>query len=370
MAHVVIHVACSPGEWRVAVLDTDGLLLDYAIDRPGRPDGVGDVLRGRVIAHVPAMSGAFVALPDAEGFLPDSAGAAGLGAGDAVQVRITRAAQGSKGPRLAVDGPATPGAPALLTRGPCAALRFASHHPGAILVDDPAVGGLWRATLGDRLHYGAIPDATLVQIEALAGPGVDLPLGMHATITPTPALVAIDVDLGAATAGRAAKATVQRDANRAAIPALARQIRLRNLGGAIVIDLAGMPIRRRAALAPEFVAALAPDPLAPRFLGFSALGLAEILRPRIHSPLHERLAGAHAAGLRSLRQLDQDCAADPATARHLVAAPDVHRALADDPVAAADIRRRTGRPLVVRADPTLPPGQARVERTLAGERHG
>jgi len=42
---------------------------------------------------------------------------------------------------------------------------------------------------------------------------------------------------------------VQRDANRAAIPALARQVRLRNLGGAIVIDLAGMPIRRRAALA-------------------------------------------------------------------------------------------------------------------------
>jgi len=163
-----------------------------------------------------------------------------------------------------------------------------------------------------------------------------------------------------------AKVAVQRDANRAAIPALARQVRLRNLGGAIVIDLAGMPIRRRAALAPDFVAALASDPIMPRFLGFSALGLAEILRPRVHPPLHALLAGPHAAGLVALRQLDRDCAADPATARHVVAAPDVHRALADDAVATGDVLRRTGRPLVVRSDPTLAPGTARVERDEHG----
>lgn len=359
----MIQVACSPGEWRVAVLDTEGTLLDYAIDRPGRPDGVGDVLRGRVVAHLPAMSGAFVALPDTEGFLPDSAGAAGLGTGDAVRVRITRAAQGAKGPRLAAEGTATPGPPTLLARGPCAALRFAAHHPGPVTVDDPAVAAMWRAVLGDRLRIGAVPDATLGQMDSLADPAVMLPMGMTATITPTPALIAIDIDLAAATAGRGPKASVQRDANRAAIPAIAQQIRLRNLGGAIVIDVAGMPIRRRAALAPDFVTALAPDPLGPRFFGFSALGLAEIMRPRIHPPLHELLAGPHAAGLRALRQLDQDCAADPATARHIVAAPDVHRALTDDAAAAADTLRRTGRPLLVRSDPTLPPGHARVERT-------
>ena len=363
----VIRVSCSPGEWRVAVLEADGVLLDYAIDRPGRPDGVGDMLRGRVTAHVPAMSGAFVALPNAEGFLPDSAGAAGLGVGDAVRVRITRAAQGGKGPRLTIDGAADPGPPALLTRGPGAALRLAALHPGLpVLVDDPAIAALWRGTLGDRLSPGGFDDATEAQVDALAGPHVALPLGMTATISPTPALVAIDVDLGAATAGRVAKAPVQRDANRAAIPALARQIRLRNLGGAIVIDLAGMPIRRRATLAPDFVSALASDPLQPRFLGFSALGLAEILRPRIHPPLHALLAGPHAAGLCALRQLDRDCAGDPATPRHIVAAPDVHRALADDAVAAADVARRTGRPLSVRSDPTLAPGTARVEWDVHG----
>ena len=43
------------------------ILLDYAIWRPGAPDGVGDVHRGRVIARVPAMAGAFVALGGTEG---------------------------------------------------------------------------------------------------------------------------------------------------------------------------------------------------------------------------------------------------------------------------------------------------------------
>ncbi len=49
---------------------------------------------------MPALAGAFVALAGAEGFLPDSAGAAGLSAGTLLGVRVTRAAQGGKGPRL------------------------------------------------------------------------------------------------------------------------------------------------------------------------------------------------------------------------------------------------------------------------------
>ena len=64
--------ACSPGEVRVAAVDQSGL-LDYAIWRPGAPDGVGDLHRGRITARVPAMAGAFVRLEgSADGFLPDS----------------------------------------------------------------------------------------------------------------------------------------------------------------------------------------------------------------------------------------------------------------------------------------------------------
>ena len=125
---VRILAAASPGEVRVAAV-RDGGLLDYAIWRPGAPDGVGDVYQGRVIARVPAMAGAFVALEGAEGFLPDSEGGAGLTEGDVLPVQVSRAAQGGKGPRLTarVTAEAAPGSGRdgrrLLARGPGALLE-------------------------------------------------------------------------------------------------------------------------------------------------------------------------------------------------------------------------------------------------------
>lgn len=365
-----ILVACSPGELRVAAVQ-DGALIDYALWRPGRPDGVGDLYRGRVVARVPAMAGAFVALPDAEGFLPDSEGADAASDGMAVAVRITRSAQGGKGPRLsarmgdAERALAGAGPPALLARGPGAVERLAALHPAApIRIDDAGAAASLRPVLGERVTVGAVLDDALAgAIDALADPGVDLPGGMRASIHPTPALVAIDVDTGSASADRRPKHAAQMAANRAVLPALARQIRLRNLSGAIVVDVAGLGVRQRAALAPDFAQALAGDPLRPRFLGFSALGLAEIMRPRTSPPLHELLSGPHAAGLSALRTVMQAAAAEPAAAFRLSAAPDVAAALAEDPTALPDLARRTGRPLIVASDPTLPPGRTAIERT-------
>src|SRR5689334_10521568 len=70
-----VLAASSPGEIRVAVT-RDDRLLEYAIWRPGAPDGVGDLHRGRIAARAPAMAGAFVTLDGADGFLPDTEGAA------------------------------------------------------------------------------------------------------------------------------------------------------------------------------------------------------------------------------------------------------------------------------------------------------
>ena len=365
-----ILVACSPGELRVAAVQ-DGALVDYAVWRPGRPDGMGDLFRGRVIARVPAMAGAFVALPGAEGFLPDSEGANAVSDGMAVEVRVTRSAQGGKGPRLtarvaeAERALVGAGPPALLACGPGAVERLAVLHPLApILVDDPGVMATLRPALGDRLAVGAVLDDELAGwIDALADSSVALPGGMRASIHPTPALVAIDVDAGSASADRRPKRAAQMAANRAMLPALARQIRLRNLSGAILVDVAGLALRHRGALAADFAAALATDPLRPRFLGFSALGLAEIMRPRGHPPLHELLAGAHAAGLAALRAVMQAATAEPAATFALRAAPDVATALDDDPVALPDLARRTGRTLIVASDPALPPGGTAIERT-------
>jgi Ribonuclease G/E len=166
-------------------------------------------------------------------------------------------------------------------------------------------------------------------------------------------LVAIDVDAGGATAARQGKAAAQMAVNRAVLPALARQIRLRNLSGAMLVDFAGLPARRRAALAPALHAALADDPLRPRLLGFTALGLAEIVRPRVHPPLHELLAGPHAAGLAALRAIAAQVAAVPHRLPALRASPAVVAALQADAEALADLARRTGRSLILRSDPNL-----------------
>jgi Ribonuclease G/E len=358
---ICILAACSPGEVRVAAVQSGGL-LDYAIWRPGVPDGVGDLYRGRVIAHVPAMAGAFVALNGAEGFLPDSQSGAEVTEGGTLGVRITRAAQGGKGPRLSAKlDPADralvgAGPPALLRRGPGTVERLARLYPDApIVVDDPGLAATLRASLGDRVSraHPAFDEALEAEVEALSHPTVELPGGGRMHIHPTPALVAIDLDTGAAVAQRREKAAAQTEFNLAALRVLARQIRLRNLSGAILVDFAGLSVRRRAALRPDLAAALADDPLRPRLLGFTALGLAEILRPRVHPPLHELLVGAHAVGLAALRRIAADLAARPDRVPVLRATPAIVAALQADPVALPDLARRAGRPLILQSDPTL-----------------
>jgi hypothetical protein len=306
------------------------------------------------------MAGAFVALADAEGFLPDSEGAKGLTAGTILGVRVTRAAQGQKGPRLTAKlsetdrDAAGDGAVGLLRRGPDPLHRLAARYPdAAVTVDDAALAAALKPALGIRvrLQPGAqFPDHIAAAIDALSEPVADLPGGGRLSFWPTPALVAIDVDSGSAAGGRSGHEAI----NRAVLPALAAQIRLRNLSGAIVVDLAGLSARKRAALGPDIAHALAHDPLRPKFLGFTALGLAEIVRARVHPPLHELTVGPLAAGLAALRSAVAEHAANPRALPALRAAPPVISALQADPVALADLVHRTGRTVILRSDPSLP----------------
>jgi Ribonuclease G/E len=352
-----ILASSGPGEVRIAAV-RDGTLLDYAIWRPGAPDGVGDLYRGRVTARMSAMAGAFVTLGGAEGFLPDSEGAAGLTEGDVLLVRVTRSAQGGKGPRLAAaeGSQARNGTAGLLARGDGPLPEFADRHPEAVVVvDDAGLLARFRASLPGRLSLcsNTFDDALEDQIEALGTSIVDLPGGPRLHFHPTPALVAIDVDAGTAIEAGRARTAAHMAINRAAMAGLARQIRLRNLSGAILIDFAGLPARRRAALGPALADTLAGDPLRPRLLGFTALGLAEIVRPRVRPPLHELLAGPHAAGLAALRHIAAEHAATPHRLPVLRAAPAVVATLQADAEALSDFARRTGRALILHADPAL-----------------
>lgn len=356
-----ILASVSPGEVRVAAIDASGL-VDYALWRPGNPDGVGDLYRGRISARMPALGGAFVTLGTEEGFLPERDGG-DANPGTILGVQVVRSAQGGKGVRLtgrlAPDdyGLVGSGPAGLLRRGPGAVETLATRHEGAdICIDDAGLAATLRPMFGDRLRIVSVAfDAALeADIAALASPEIARPDGAQMSIHPTPALTAIDLDLAGASAARTSKGAAHSAINRAAIPALARQIRLRNLAGGIVVDFAGLSVKARASLGPAIISALADDPLRARFLGFSALGLAEILRPRVHPPLHELLGTPHAEALAALRQAAAESAANPAAALELTGAPALVTALRVDPVALAQFAARAGRSIALREDRLLP----------------
>ena len=334
----MILVDYTPGECRVARLH-NGLLTEFAIHRPDAPDGLGDIHLGRITAKIPAMAGAFVELDGGtSAFLADTDGAAAATVGDLLAVRITRAALAGKGPRVAACA-APPGArldrAARLARGPTPLDDLQAAYP-----DEP-------------LEHAPFTEELEAAVEALSHPTATLDGGLRATFSPTPALTAIDLDMAQATAARAPKASAQMAANRAALPALVRQIVLRNLSGAILVDLAGMPTRARRALAPDLQAALATDRLAPRLAGFSALGFAEISRPRLRPPLHELTASPLGHGLAALRAVLREASAAPARRLVLRAPPATISALENATIARATLARLTTYPLVLRADPTL-----------------
>jgi Ribonuclease G/E len=276
---------------RIALLDGDEL-TEYMLWRLEQPDGVGDIYTGRITAKLPAMAGSFVDLGDETGFLPDSAGAPSLTEGDYISVQVTRAAQGGKGPRLAVLAEPPADRPGLRRRGPGPLPELMQRFPKAqIFIDDYALIARLRPMLGTRMTYKADAfDAVLEdEVAGLTEPSAALGQGAKMHIAATPALTAIDIDAGAASGDGNAKPQAQLALNIALIPAIVRQIILRNLSGGILIDFAGMKPKARLRLIEPLTTALKSDPLPSRLLGFSNLGFAEISRPRIRPPLHEIL---------------------------------------------------------------------------------
>ena len=353
-----IALRCRPGEIEIGAWVADRL-VDYALWRPGAPDGLGDVHCGRVTARVTALGGCFVRLAaEADGFLPEAFPAVG----DAVVVRITRAAHGTKGPRLAlVDEAAREFG--LVRRGPSPLDEMMALHSGlAVEVADPGVAADLAGVHGPRLRR---VDRVAFEAGDLFEKDASLPGGARASIWPTPALVAIDVDTAAATAGHGAKQVAQFAANRALLPPLLHQLRLRNLSGAILVDLAGLAARKRARLAVDFTAALALDPLRPRFLGFTSLGLAEIVRVRRRPALHELSASPYTRALAAADALARRQREDPHDAFGLRASPELARMLAEDTVIGRDLARASGRSLMVRPDASLAAGSWIIEERTA-----
>jgi Rne/Rng family ribonuclease len=115
---------------------------------------------------------------------------------------------------------------------------------------------------------------------------VSLPDGARLWFDRTHACTTIDVDLGEAAGGRGKAADTIRRVNLAAASEIARQIRLRMIGGAIVIDFVGMTDRRhRQDVEASLAAAVAGDPAGVDLHGWTRIGHFELTRRRTRPAL-------------------------------------------------------------------------------------
>ncbi|HEX6634021.1 MAG TPA: ribonuclease G [Usitatibacter sp.] len=123
------------------------------------------------------------------------------------------------------------------------------------------------------------------EIEKALARRVDLKSGGYLIIDQTEALTTIDVNTGGFVSGRSFDDTIYKTNLEAAV-AIARQLRLRNLGGIIIVDFIDMDsAEHRDAVLAEFRKALARDRTRVTVNGFSQLGLVEMTRKRTRESL-------------------------------------------------------------------------------------
>ncbi|HBT96431.1 MAG TPA: ribonuclease E, partial [Desulfobulbaceae bacterium] len=140
-----------------------------------------------------------------------------------------------------------------------------------------------------RLHKGSRPIFNQFsiedQIESIYQPKVNLPSGGSIVIDATEALVAIDVNSGSTGKGQNFEETIFQ-ANMEAAAELARQLRLRDLGGLIVVDFIDMRNRRHIRDVEQQVKrAMKRDKARVDISHISKFGLMQISRQKLGAPI-------------------------------------------------------------------------------------
>ena len=255
---------------------------------------------------------------------------------------------------------ATP--PVLLNRDEDFIHRILRDHMGPqltrVVVDDPAavarVSGFLGAESGNLLvEAHSDPDELLEHFKVNAAirdalkPRVDLPSGGYVIIEPTEALTVIDVNSGSFTRSANARETVLWTNCEAAIE-IARQLKLRNIGGVIIIDFIDMDSRRdQLQLLEHFIAAVRDDSARPQIAQLSELGLVELTRKRQGQNIYElfgRASGSDGGAGHVAVLPSKDLLEPLATASGLVRSAALPRAevASSNENAAGSIRRRRG----------------------------
>ncbi len=140
-----------------------------------------------------------------------------------------------------------------------------------------------------RLHKGSRPIFNQFnvedQIESIYQPQVPLPSGGSIVIDPTEALVAIDVNSGSTGKGKNFEESIFK-ANMEAATELARQLRLRDLGGLIVVDFIDMRINKNIREVERQVkSAMKRDRAKVDISRISKFGLMQISRQKLGAPI-------------------------------------------------------------------------------------
>ncbi len=340
-------IAAGPGEWRAALVE-DGRPVELYVER-GDVRPVGSLHLGRVVRLAPGLQSAFVDIGEERpAMLPVREAAADglrLDEGARVVVQIRREAHQGKGARLSTRlRPTRPDIavragsldpPAQLDAGGFAAalaLRVGAA-PERIRTDDRAIIPELRAAFRDAGSAFSEPGEWPLDIDAAIdmalAPSLALSGGGTLHIEETRAAVFVDVDTGPAAEGMTA-------ANLAAARLLAAELRLRNLGGGIVIDFAGLEGRGpRERIRAALTAALAADPAKPEALGWTRLGHLEVVRPRRGRSLSETMLEpalgmqktAVALAHEALLRVQREARARPAANWRLVVSPAIDAAL-------------------------------------------
>ena len=217
-------------------------------------------------------------------------------------------------------------APALLYREPAAPLRLIREELNAdfrgVIIDDAQlhseVSGYVSsiiAPLADRVQFYDPSREKLPlferhyvseQLKKALEPKVWLPSGGSLIIEHTEALTVVDVNTGKNVGSSSLEETVLAN-NLEAADELARQLRLRDIGGIIVVDFVDMELAaNRDQVAKRFRQALARDKTRTQVLDISGLGLIEMTRKRSGEGLLDSLSDmCDRCSGRGIRLLDE-----------------------------------------------------------------
>ena len=213
-------------------------------------------------------------------------------------------------------------------------------------------------------EYGITPE-----IDKLLQPKIWLKSGGYIVINQTEALVSIDINTGKFVGkGNSLEETITRT-NLEAVKEIVKQIRLRDLGGIIVIDFIDMDERKNRKRVMEALSQeIAKDKAPNKILEFNEFGLVAITRKRVKQSLERTLCQPcqYCNGSGLVKSVATTCYGiyhevekmksfvDGRSEVMIRVHPDVARALRESESAVVEeIRHLVRRDVVIKADPTL-----------------